>query len=420
MGRTGSRFGRNVPLEYTYRKEVLEPNPRTVSTELLARREFIPATAVNLLTAAWIQFEVHDWMQHGPPDPAPPWEVVVSDDDPWPTPRMQIPRTQTNPADGDPPTYRNTESHWWDASQVYGSSPELAEWLRANDGTGHLRLTDGRMPFDPPNEPPDSPGDLVGAANWWVGLAMFHTLFMREHNAICDRLAASYPTWTDDELYDTARLINAALIAKIHTLEWTPALLAHPEIKAGMKLNWWGLQGERLNRCFGRLTKSEFLSGIPGSDLYYHGAPYAITEEFVAVYRMHPLIPDEFRLRSGADGTLVDVLPFDEVAGKNTHELLNRIEMADLFYSFGTSHPGAVVLHNYPNHLRAFAPTRRRRSSTSPRSTSSAIGNAGCRGTTSSVGSSASRRRSASRTSATTPPSSRISAASTRTPTTST
>ena len=28
--------------------------------------------------------------------------------------------------------------------------------------------------------------------------------------------------------------------------------------------------------------------------------------------------------------------------------------MSDLFYSFGTSHPGAIVLHNLPNHLRQF------------------------------------------------------------------
>ena len=28
--------------------------------------------------------------------------------------------------------------------------------------------------------------------------------------------------------------------------------------------------------------------------------------------------------------------------------------MSDLFYSFGTSNPGAIVLHNYPNHFREF------------------------------------------------------------------
>ena len=66
MGSLGSRFGRNVPLEYTVQeKDPLEPNPRTVSRELLTRKEFIPATTLNLLAGAWIQFEVHDWFSHG-------------------------------------------------------------------------------------------------------------------------------------------------------------------------------------------------------------------------------------------------------------------------------------------------------------------------------------------------------------------
>src|SRR3954452_6511978 len=62
MGALGSRFGRNVPLEHAYPEsdeELLEPNPRRVSVELLTRDEFIPATTLNLLAGAWIQFEVH-------------------------------------------------------------------------------------------------------------------------------------------------------------------------------------------------------------------------------------------------------------------------------------------------------------------------------------------------------------------------
>ena len=47
---------------------MLKPNPRTISRELLARREFIPATTLNVLAAAWLQFEVHDWMSHGTND----------------------------------------------------------------------------------------------------------------------------------------------------------------------------------------------------------------------------------------------------------------------------------------------------------------------------------------------------------------
>jgi hypothetical protein len=58
MGCVGMRFGRNVPREFTARpsdEEMLTPNPRLISTELLARDSFKPATSLNLLAAAWIQ-----------------------------------------------------------------------------------------------------------------------------------------------------------------------------------------------------------------------------------------------------------------------------------------------------------------------------------------------------------------------------
>ena len=75
MGSLGSRFGRNVPLEYTVReKNPLEPNPRLISRELLTRKEFIPATTLNLLAGAWIQFEVHDWFSHGKNEDGEPVE----------------------------------------------------------------------------------------------------------------------------------------------------------------------------------------------------------------------------------------------------------------------------------------------------------------------------------------------------------
>ena len=76
----------------------------------------------------------------------------------------------------------------------------------------------------------------------------------------------------------------------------------------------------------------------------------------MAVYRMHPLIPDEYRIRSAADDRLIEETDFTNVAGVNTHKVLEDpgIGMTDLFYSFGTSHPGAIALHNFPNHLRQF------------------------------------------------------------------
>ena len=62
--------------------------------------------------------------------------------------------------------------------------------------------------------------DLTGFSdNYWVGLALLHTLFAKEHNSICDHLKGSYPTWDDERLFLTARLVNSALSAKIHTVE---------------------------------------------------------------------------------------------------------------------------------------------------------------------------------------------------------
>ena len=85
MGSLGSRFGRNVPPAATVReKDPLEPNPRLVSRELLTRDEFIPATTLNLLAGAWIQFEVHDWFSHGKNEPENPWLVPLETDDAWP------------------------------------------------------------------------------------------------------------------------------------------------------------------------------------------------------------------------------------------------------------------------------------------------------------------------------------------------
>src|SRR5206468_4164689 len=69
MGCSGMRFGRNVPRSHTIppnHEELMTPNPRMISEQILARKdgEFKPATIVNLLAAAWIQFQVHDWAQH--------------------------------------------------------------------------------------------------------------------------------------------------------------------------------------------------------------------------------------------------------------------------------------------------------------------------------------------------------------------
>lgn len=359
MGSAGTRFGRNAPLAETWQEPmpgIMNPSPRVVSRELMTRESFTPATTLNLLAASWLQFQIRDWFSHGQSVKDDPWMIPLADNDTWPQPEMKVLRTMPDPTrtaaeEGKPATHVNTETHWWDGSQLYGSSVGFRDNVRSGVngqikvGKDHLVHPDAQALMQMQSAP---------LAGWWVGLEMLFTLFTLEHNAICDALKLANPSWSDDELFEHARLVNAALLAKIHTVEWTTAILGHPALQIGMRANWWGLAGETIKNMFGRLSGSELVSGIPGSATDHFGVPYTLTEEFVAVYRMHPLIPDDITFWSASDGRQLQKLGFQEIAGNSAQNICNEVDITDLFYSFGLMNPGAVTLHNYPRALQQF------------------------------------------------------------------
>ncbi|MFF4607311.1 peroxidase family protein [Streptomyces sp. NPDC001339] len=361
MGRVGTRLDRNAPLHLSFpdpEAELMSPSPREISRHLLARRGFTPAPTLNLLAAAWIQFENHGWANHGDNHQAEPFTVPLAEDDDWAGQcPMRIHRTRPDPVahttPGAPPTYENTVTHWWDGSQIYGSTEERCRSLRTGEA-GQLILRDGRLPADP------APGlsclDATGMnSDYWAGLSLLHTLFAKEHNAICDHLRSHYPTWDDERLFHTARLVNTALMAKIHTVEWTPGILDTPVLHRAMHANWYGVLPRWVRRKYGRIGGGEMLSGILGSPTHHHAAPFSMTEEFVSAYRLHPLIPDELPLRDHRSGRRGETIGFDDMQGATTRTSIDTYGMSDLLYSFGTAHPGALVLHNHPDALRNFA-----------------------------------------------------------------
>lgn len=369
MGEAGSRFDRNMPLEIVFPEsppKMLQPNPRLISEKLLARDTFKPATTLNLLAAAWIQFQNHGWFNHDKfklakekVDPVP-IEVPIPEGSAWHEPTMRIPHTvpdPTRPAGAPyPPTYRNTESQWWDASQIYGSRAEIQKKLRTgSEGKLRVDTETGLLPLDP--EIPAGGVELTGFNdNWWVGISLLHNLFVREHNAICDALIHTYPEKRKDDqwLFMKARLANAALMTKIHTIEWTPGILGHPALDLAMHANWSGLLGEWVFRHWGRFAENDGISSIRGSATDHHATTFAFTEEFVAVYRLHPLIPDVFEYRRLNDSKFRESVSFHEIQGEHTREAMTRSgqTLEDLLYAFGRSHPGAITLRNFPNSLR--------------------------------------------------------------------
>lgn len=360
MGRAMTPFGRNAPLSMISadaRPGQISPSPRDVSRAVMTRTQFVPATSLNLLAAAWIQFQVHDWFGHQQEDEATA-EIKLQPDDEWHERPMKLRPTKPAPAArGCPagmPVFLNTESHWWDASQLYGSGETRQAQIRSRH-RGQLTIIHGRLP-SMDRVDPDLPGvDLTGFNdNYWVGLSLFHTLFALEHNAICAALHDEYPSWSDDQYFHKARLINAALIAKIHTVEWTPGLLQHPTLDTAMRTNWWGLFGESIRKRLGRLSDGEVLGGIPGSPTEHHAAPYCITEEFAAVYRLHPLIPDDYRFYSLTDPTVSLYKSFPDLEGNQTRPLIDAIGTEHVWYSFGLAHPGKLTLGNFPRFLQEF------------------------------------------------------------------
>ena len=106
------------------------------------------------------------------------------------------PDATLDPSDVKCPGYKNLNTHWWDGSQIYGSSEAVTKTLRGKDPNGKLTMDErtGREAFLPRDQ---NGNPLTGFNdNWWIGMELLHTLFALEHNAICDKLREAHPDWT--------------------------------------------------------------------------------------------------------------------------------------------------------------------------------------------------------------------------------
>jgi hypothetical protein len=155
-----------------------------------------------------------------------------------------------------------------------------------------------------------------------------------------------------------ARLVNAAVMAKIHSIEWTPAILPNRGLAMGLNSNWYGLLTYKLRKPGRRKTVAEFkvanpeLGGLVGNRINKYGKPFGLAEEFVEVYRLHSLLPEELRLRRHATGEPIDDMPFVASRQAGSAKVTAAVGMTDLFFSFGNQHPGQLVLNNYPRFMQ--------------------------------------------------------------------
>jgi len=220
------------------------PGPREISNAVSDQAVSI----FNTLDASdyvwqWGQFVDHDIDLTGGVFPAEPAPVQIPpgdlhfDPDATGNQVMQFNRSIYDPSSGTGPDnsrqQMNEITGWIDASNVYGSDEIRAAELRTNDGTGRLKTSNGRLlPFNTaglPNAGGDSDklflaGDV--RANEQSGLVAMHTLFVREHNRLTNRIRRNNPNeLTGDEIYEKARRIVGAQVQVITYREFIPALL---------------------------------------------------------------------------------------------------------------------------------------------------------------------------------------------------
>jgi hypothetical protein len=403
-GAVGARIGRNIPLfvpnpasptgyapnPYAYPAatdaELLTPSPREVSRNLFTRpgTGMKPVPFLNMLAAAWIQFQVHDWFGHGDNSATDFFHVPLAEDDvlrKYHLTELLVGKTVRDvSALGQPlpPVYKNEVTHWWDLSEIYGSSNEKANAMRAKAADGSLKA---ELALDAKGLiPVDSDGfEQAGMRrNWWLGLALMHNLFTREHNAIVAMLRQTHPEMDEQALFDHARLINAAVVAKIHTVEWTPAILPNRTATVGLHANWYGLKkfldagsqaalpvfmqqmaaqieatSPDAETAAARIAaaKSAVL-GVLGGDTDNKGVPYSLTEEFTSVYRMHPLLPDSIKILPVGGRSAVAVYKTEQTRNAGARAIEEQYGMPSVVFSFGVQNPGALVLGNYPRFIQ--------------------------------------------------------------------
>lgn len=432
-----------------------------------ANCDYLKAPFFNVLAAFWIQFMTHDWFSHTVEGlnedrlvSAGCESAEAQDLGCRPGDRLQ-PSLYAETADPQSFThagqsylkqpYRTTNNQvtaWWDASQIYGhDAVSLRRVARDPNDKAKLLLQDNYLPLlsDCPTYSADCPvqpqwrGQESAAFpdNWNIGLSFYHNLFTREHNAFVDHFRAlqrqtpdadsglrnpdqpeqviAYKDVTDERLYQAARLVVSAEIAKIHTIEWTTQLLYNEPLYKGMNSNWSGLFNQEesrvsqilrritgrdenfLSRVSSRLAQwfggsedarksggaySVFASGAgifglgnsrPAGHLWWKhdgwdltnleqdvnggtnhfGSPFNFPEEFPSVYRLHALVPDLIEFRdTGTPNRISHKIAVASTVRQGATEQMHGRGLENWGLSMGRQRLGLLQLRNSPLFLQ--------------------------------------------------------------------
>ncbi|HUC97641.1 MAG TPA: peroxidase family protein [Candidatus Polarisedimenticolaceae bacterium] len=319
-------------------------------------------------------------------------------------------------------TTANKVTAWWDASQIYGYDETSRRRVKrdrhdraklllepagreARENTHYLPILNSGDPMNPQWSGQEA---VAFPDNWNIGLSFFHNVFAREHNIFVDafRFAAKNNPDADsglrrpgqadkvisnkdvsaDELFEVARLVVAAEIAKIHTIEWTTQLLYNEPVYLAMNANWSGLFDEHplVNAALERVIQRVIRSGKKSSGWYaafaagpgivglgntqadvnagvnHFGSPFNFPEEFINAYRLHPMLPDfiEFRELNGNRNIIKSKIAVAETVRGKATQAMHQHGPANWALSLGRQRLGKLTLRNHPRFLQSLSMPR--------------------------------------------------------------
>uniref|UniRef100_A0A8C2IMD0 Prostaglandin G/H synthase 2 n=1 Tax=Cyprinus carpio TaxID=7962 RepID=A0A8C2IMD0_CYPCA len=238
-----------TPMGVAGKKEL--PDVKLLAEKLLIRRKFIPdPQRTSLMFAFFAQHFTHQFFK-------------------------------TDMKKG--PAFTSNLNHGVDLGHIYGQDLERQHKLRLfKDGKMRYQVLDGEV-YPPtvsevqvamhyPPHIPESRRFAVGHEAFGLvpGLMMYATIWLREHNRVCDILKQEHPDWDDERLFQTARLILIGETIKIVIEDYVQHLSGyHFKLKFDPEL----LFNERFQ---------------------YQNR---ISSEFNTLYHWHPLMPDEFHIQ---------------------------------------------------------------------------------------------------------------------------
>eukprot|EP00794_Sanderia_malayensis_P020124 gene20124-22096_t len=237
------------------------PAARHISNELFMQKEWVESErGLSDLFVHYGQFLAHDldfssplprfefqghlnevWMQITVPKGDPHFDQDKVGGKYLPFSRSTYNRCTGSQPNGFPREQVNKISSYIDATDVYGSTESRCKKLRSMVD-GKLKLDeDGIIPKNREGLENDNPVGRTPAqlrvagdtrSNVAPGLIMLHTLFVLEHNRLCDEYKKKNPQATDEEIFKYAKRIVTAEHQAIVFREYLPALVGASNVPA--------------------------------------------------------------------------------------------------------------------------------------------------------------------------------------------